>query len=106
MPAFKDITGQQFGRLTALKSMRRANQGNFIWLCRCNCGREKEIVGSSLVYGNTRSCGCLQKERVRQTFTKHGESNNDTPEYKSWQQMWARCRNPNLPSYRHYGGRG
>ncbi len=35
---------------------------------------------------------------------KHGLSN--TPEYKCWQQIKARCLNPNHQSYPEYGGRG
>lgn len=31
------------------------------WLCRCDCGNEKVILGSSLVTGHTKSCGCLSK---------------------------------------------
>jgi len=29
-----------------------------------------------------------------------------TPEYRSWQMMKSRCRNPNNASYKNYGGRG
>lgn len=29
------------------------------WLCRCECGKEKEIYQYSLTSGATKSCGCL-----------------------------------------------
>lgn len=50
----KDITGERFGRLVALKYVGKSR-----WLCRCDCGKEKEIALRSLVTGRTRSCGCL-----------------------------------------------
>lgn len=31
------------------------------WLCRCDCGNEVSVLGSSLVSGHTKSCGCLMK---------------------------------------------
>jgi hypothetical protein len=39
---------------------------------------------------------------------KHGEKGNNgaSPEYTSWSAMKARCKNPNLKEYPHYGGRG
>lgn len=39
---------------------------------------------------------------------KHGEKgdNKPTPEYRSWRAMRARCSNPKLKEYPHYGGRG
>jgi hypothetical protein len=39
--------------------------------------------------------------------TRHGHSaNGGTREYKSWNSMLGRCRNPNDPMFQHYGGRG
>lgn len=37
---------------------------------------------------------------------RHGQSNNRTPSYYSWQNMHARCRYPSVPSFPNYGGRG
>ena len=55
MPPIRHLTGQRFGKLTVL---RRASSGT--WLCRCDCGREKEVVTNSLTRGLTRSCGCAR----------------------------------------------
>lgn len=40
-----------------------------LWLCKCDCGNEKEIIvrGSDLRRNHTKSCGCLQKEAVTDT---------------------------------------
>jgi len=59
----KDITGEKFGRLTAIKRVgSNPKNRNAMWLCRCECGTEKIIDGVSLRSGNTKSCGCLKKE--------------------------------------------
>jgi len=60
-----NITGQRFGRLTVIKKAKRPvrikNTAAY-WLCRCECGTEKNINGVSLRNGDTQSCGCLKKE--------------------------------------------
>ncbi|WZX99216.1 hypothetical protein NSQ26_07645 [Bacillus sp. FSL W7-1360] len=57
--AIKDLSGQTFGRLTALREVEPRG-GKRYWLCKCSCGREKEILGSSLKNEGTKSCGCLK----------------------------------------------
>lgn len=61
-----DITNQRFGILTALESVGKNIRGNIIWKCLCDCGNYKEIVGSHLISGNTKSCGC--RARRNQEF--------------------------------------
>lgn len=34
------------------------------WLCKCECGNVITIKGQSLRNGNTKSCGCLKKEKT------------------------------------------
>ena len=58
-----DMTGKKFGRLTVIKRSYPNTKGGFAnWLCKCECGMEKIIIGNGLRTGNTQSCGCLQKE--------------------------------------------
>ena len=59
---FIDLTGKQFGRLTALYTNGRNGKGNIIWHCKCQCGNETDVLGINLRNGATRSCGCLFKE--------------------------------------------
>ena len=62
-----DLSGQQFGRLTALHpTVHRDAKGSVYWSCRCDCGKEIEVTESGLVYGNYRSCGCLRRENWNQ----------------------------------------
>lgn len=56
-----DLTGLRFGRLVAMyASERRAGNGTAYWHCKYDCGNEKDILSTSLVNGDTRSCGCLR----------------------------------------------
>lgn len=58
----RDISGQRFGRLVALRPTGDRRSAGPVWLCRCDCGREHETVADYLVAGTTRSCGCLRRE--------------------------------------------
>lgn len=54
----------RFGRLLVKKFIGSDYRGHDKWECLCDCGRIKIISGRSLRSGNTKSCGCLQKEKV------------------------------------------
>ena len=54
-----DITGKQFGRLTVSHYV-----GDGQWECECECGNRVVIRTYNLNSGNTKSCGCLQKDRT------------------------------------------
>lgn len=59
----KDLTGQKFGRLTALYPTEKRNKsGSIIWRCKCDCGNEYEVASHELLRGNTQSCGCLNSK--------------------------------------------
>lgn len=66
---FKDLTGQKFSKLTVINFNRRENQITY-WNCICDCGTIVVIRGGSLVSGRSKSCGCLQKERIHETCFK------------------------------------
>ena len=47
MPNLIDLTGMRFGKLLVIE--RAPNKsGRTYWKCKCDCGTEKEIRGSSL----------------------------------------------------------
>lgn len=58
-----DLTGQRFERLlvTGRAETKRGRSG---WSCQCDCGNEVVLEGSALRSGNTRSCGCMKRERL------------------------------------------
>ncbi len=55
-----DLTGQKFGRLTAVERVGHAGT-KVLWRCVCECGGETERPTNSLTSGGTKSCGCLMK---------------------------------------------
>jgi 5-methylcytosine-specific restriction endonuclease McrA len=69
MPPFKDLTGQRFSRLTVLRRLPNYKK-SVVWECSCECGVIVSVLSGSLVTGNTKSCGCLQKETTSRTFRK------------------------------------
>jgi hypothetical protein len=95
-----DLTGQRFGRLVVLKRAENNRRGQAMWLCRCDCGKEKIISSSPLRSGVTQSCGCYHNERSKEIHTKHGMCG--TRIHDIWVAMRQRCSNHNNPSYRHY----
>jgi hypothetical protein len=103
MPAFRDLTGQRFGRLTVLE--RAENMGaETAWLCACDCGGRSVVRRNCLLPGLTKSCGCLQPEVAAAAKRTHGLHRSST--YKTWAAMKARCDKPRHPNYGAYGGRG
>lgn len=108
MPKAKQLAGQVFGRLT-VQGRSGTKNGRAAWLCECQCGNTVEVVSHALTSGHTTSCGCWRDERNRSTPLAHGHSRRATKvstTYKSWQNMLARCNNPNVRSFKDYGGRG
>lgn len=99
----KDLTGMRFGRLVAFE-LARMPSGKRAWRCRCDCGGEVVTQVSNLTLGHTRSCGCLRTETRPLNNFKHGRVRE--LEYHCWAGMLARCLNPNVKSYKDYGGRG
>ena len=58
-----DITGQKFGRLTAVEiTNKRSKSGDAYWKCLCDCGNYTTVPKSRVSSGNVKSCGCLVGE--------------------------------------------
>ena len=98
-----DLTGRVFGKLTVLSlhgtRMESGGGSRRLWKCRCECGAESNVAGNNLTNGHTTSCGSKKHQ-----YNYHGIT--DTPFYHVWENMIARCTNPNHPSWKDYGGRG
>lgn len=108
-----ELEGMRFGNLIVL--CRAENiRGKSAWLCNCDCGLQKSVIGQNLVKGKTRSCGCLQKSeqsaRITKSNTVHGHNKagrgNQSPTWTSWSSMKKRCNMKSHISYPNYGGRG
>jgi hypothetical protein len=94
-----DITGQKFGRLTAI-SIARKEDKIIYWKFLCDCGSEQIIASFPVRKGLTKSCGCIQIERN----TIHGMTG--TRIHTIWNGMRERCKNKKANNYHNYGGRG
>jgi hypothetical protein len=101
---FKDITGQRFGNLVALRPTGTTPEQRHRWLCQCDCGNQSVVVGSALTFGAIRSCGCLKTAANIAKNTTHGLGH--CSEYLTFHAARKRCTDPNNISYKNYGGRG
>lgn len=63
----KNLKGCKFGRWTVIEY-----SGNSKWKCICNCDKHtiKDIRTYNLTSGHSKSCGCLQKEFIKQLNKK------------------------------------
>jgi hypothetical protein len=104
MSKYIDLTGQRFGRLTALSYEGRSKQYDALWRCICDCGAQCQVRAGALRGGHTQSCGCLQRERTRASHLSHGLTNSKL--YGVWSEMKRRCSNSHDTAYGDYGGRG
>ena len=57
-----DLTGQRFGRLTAVERVGTTKSRQSLWECKCDCGNEVTVLAYTLKSGRTTSCGCFRKE--------------------------------------------
>ncbi len=104
MPTAIDISGRTFGRLTVIGRAGNTASRHTRWRCLCQCGAEKLVSLPCLRGGNTKSCGCLKREREASFGRKHGR--HGTPEYSVWRAMIGRCENHKDVAWSRYGGRG
>lgn len=61
------MIGQQFGRLVVIEIADFDPHGRPFYRCLCECGKSHIVRSANLRAGYTRSCGCLRKERARET---------------------------------------
>lgn len=106
----KNLTGKKFSRLLVIKfdGIRAKGKERFSrWKCLCDCGRETIALGIHLSSGNTKSCGCLQREYTQSmgmSKRKHGLSRSK--EESAWRHMLQRCYSEKSAQYKNYGARG
>lgn len=97
----KDISGQSFNMLTAIRLSYVNEKTNIpYWLFKCDCGKERVIVKSVVKTGLTISCGCIR----RKNSFRHGYSNTNL--HQIWIGLRGRCSKPKNKDYKRYGGRG
>lgn len=107
----KDITGQQFGSLTALEVSHIGTNRLAFWKFQCKCGAAHIARSNTVTHIAKKrndpelpSCGCVELARK----TKHGfrKANDTHPAYRAYRGMMDRCYNPKSPMYKWYGAVG
>lgn len=68
----KDIRGQRFGRLVAVRPVGRSKARSMLWLMRCDCGNEATRSAGALMGGRLNSCGCLLSSAAKARIAKLG----------------------------------
>lgn len=101
-----DLTGEKYGKLTALKRIPQEHTTICKWLCECDCGSKVEVSIANLrgKGRHTKSCGCLRKESAQLKDDYHGLTK--TRCYKSWCKIKERCYNAKDQDYYNYGAKG
>lgn len=99
-----DLTGHKFGRLTVINVSHKNKCNQKMWECVCDCGNHKIVNHYDIIYGKTRSCGCLRKEITASSKTTHGYKH--TRLYRVWCNIKKRCNCKSYIQYEYYGGRG
>lgn len=61
-----DLIGQVFTRLKVIERDSQAQKHPPKYICQCECGDQTSVSKYQLLSGKTKSCGCLQKEKVVQ----------------------------------------
>lgn len=103
MPAFMDITGATYGKLSVIKLLERQKKPEYprsrsVWLCQCACGEFVSATQAILSTGDKQSCGCTSRARRVGTDSKYL--------YSTWNGIRNRCTNPNTNNYKNYGAVG
>ena len=100
---FVDLTGLKVGRLEVKEMVGRHKDGQSIWRCLCNCGKETSVIYCHLRGERpTLSCGCMLKEN--HSNLRHGMSY--TPEWTSFHAAKKRCNPEFALKHPDYSGRG
>lgn len=110
----KDISGQRFGSLVAVRVEMRAGRRP-LWHCRCDCGGTATATNGELRAARRTACATCAARNL------HGNGSGDaspnyrhggairgahTKEYRAWSSMIRRCELRSQRSYPLYGGRG
>lgn len=111
----QDLTNRRFHRLVCQEMVGHNKWNRRLWRCQCDCGSSYVVNENALKKNNTKSCGCLNREkraeRGRTTIqaaiiarTTHRCTRSRL--HRIWKGMKTRCYNPRVDNFKNYGGRG
>ena len=78
MSVYDDFVGKKFNRLTVIKRVEDKIEGKTKrpqFLCECECGNQRIVLGRFLKSGDVKSCGCLKIEKTIER-NKAGQKHN------------------------------
>ena len=88
---YNDLTGQKFGRLTALEPTNRRIGRSVVWKCSCACSPSKihYVSTGNLTCGSVSSCGCSTRGPLHYSWDPEKTDEERMhrrkyPEYKEW----------------------
>lgn len=94
-----NLIGYRQGKLVVLKYLKHrrfTKKVESVWLCQCDCGKQIELIRSSLYPYKTQSCGCLTKEIRRKIFgNQKGINNRAWKHGKSHDRQFQRIKHIN-----------
>lgn len=101
----QQMIGQKFNKMTVIAEVGRDSSRRIKYLCRCECGNTRVLLGTTLRQGGGK--GCVHCEKAAAPL-KHGATADGSKDrlYSIWCSMKSRCNNPAHKNYNHYGGRG
>jgi hypothetical protein len=77
-PNKENLTGKRFGKWTVQNEAFRRNKSGRLrrfWNCTCECGVRRQVSQASLRQGQSVSCGCYQKQIIKNiNRTKQGSN--------------------------------
>lgn len=101
-----NLIGKRFGKLYVIEKTneKAKNNGEYKYMCVCDCGKKILVRGSNLKYGNSKSCGCTGV--LKRSYISKGYRKNNIRLYNIYSNIKVRCYNKNCPDYKNYGARG
>lgn len=99
--------GTKFWRLTVVAFAGLDRGRRTRWRCECECGNMHEAGAYDIKSGNTKSCGCWNRETssmVGKAKKTHGLTRN--PIHQTWYDMMRRCYDSRHNQFSNYGTRG
>lgn len=92
-----NLVGEKYWNMTVLEFVGINEKGRSLWLCKCDCGNTKVVVGTDLKRGKVKSCGCMNR-RINGLYKSRL--------YEIHHMMMCRCYTESTTHYEYYGGRG
>lgn len=94
-----DLTGQVFSRWTVLGKGQTVGSGRKskgTWKCLCECGTVRDVATCNLTAEKSRSCGCLQKDWIRETGPAKKRGMCNTAEWGLYRGAYTRAKERGL----------